>query len=161
MSDEDRKEWNALVLVQLRQSYESQQRIFEKLDEQGETLKRLTITVEEHKNYSRNLELEQKRHRTTMNTMKEELDEIQDHVNEVKVWVKILKPTKLKALILAMLLSALGGSEVVKSDFVTNLIKGYIQVVAPAPSVKIKTNGAVISAHPAESRPVNSESTAE
>lgn len=110
----------------------NQTRLFDKLDEQHHTLGRLTTTVELHQKYSENLEKEQKIQRRTLDDIDSELGTIKDHVKEVKIWMKIIQPTKGKLAIIAVVASLLGGNEVAKTPIIKKLIKGYF--VSPGPS---------------------------
>lgn len=113
---------HALILDQMKRNEDSLIRIFDKLDEQGSTLGRLTTTVEIHQKYSENLEKEQKSQLKKLGEIDEELESINEHVNEVKLWVKILKPTKMKMTIAAALLSYFGGSQIIQIRSIQELI---------------------------------------
>jgi len=140
---------HTLILSQLERSDDNQRRIFEKLDEQGRhlasmdatmasqgrTVLRLTETVEEHKNYSRNLELEQKEQRLKLSEIDKELTHVDSelakvnlHITEVNLWVKLIKPTKTKIAAVALLVSLLGGNEALKSPLIKRLIQVYTGV---------------------------------
>jgi hypothetical protein len=120
MSD-DFKEWSNLVLHELKRSDQNHRDVMQELSklkdgqvDQGNTLIRLTTTVEEHKKYSINLEKEQKAQRATQKEINEEVDNINTHVNNIKIWVKILTPTKTKIAIIIVIGTLLGIPEIVK-----------------------------------------------
>jgi len=133
------EELHKVILDQLQRFDANQVRLFEKLDEQGDTLARLTTTVEIHKNYSINLEKEQKTQRKDINKLKENVHVISHHVDKVDGWIQMIRPTKVKVAVILALLSTFGGPGLAKSDLVQNLLKALIspqsiQVAAPATS---------------------------
>lgn len=160
MSDKDNDTTiHHVILDQLKRSDANQIRIFEKLDEYGQTMARLTTTVELHQKYSVNLEKEQKEQRENitkikeeqnsqkgkiddicadLNVMGEEIENINTHVNEVKLWVKIFKPTKTKVAAAITLLSLFGGNEALKTKAIKDLITSFLvpteSITPPAPS---------------------------
>lgn len=153
MSDEETRILHKMIMSHLENSTKNQGAIFKKLDEQGATLGRLTTTVEIHQKYSENLEKEQKLQRKDINTIKEEVDEIKDHVKEVRIWVKILKPTRAKVLIVAAILSTLGGKEALKTGFVKDILRSYLneQIEVSAPARK-RSIGPTLDVEPAALR---------
>jgi hypothetical protein len=140
MSDSHNDEsFRKLMIDWMNKSDDNQRRIFQKLDEQGQTLARLTTTVEIHKKYSENLEKEQKANRAEIRTTKEELqavdkdlttkvDGILEHIKEVKLWMKFLKPTKTKGIALLIVVSLFNGDDIAKSKLFRELIKSYFGV---------------------------------
>ena len=126
-------EFHKIILEQLRRFDNNQIRIFDKLDEQGDTLSRLTTTVEIHKNYSVNLEKEQKEQREDIVVLKKDVHCISHHVDKVNNWIQILKPTKMKIAAITAIASILGGSEFVKSD-----IKALVAPTSVSAPVKSK-----------------------
>lgn len=99
------------LLAELGRIHSSHDRIFDKLSEQGETLVRNTVTLEEHVRRTNLLEEE-------MTTVKEEVSGLHTHINKINVVMKLFKPTrtKIKALvaIAGVLGSIYGGTELSK-----------------------------------------------
>lgn len=103
------KEWSVHVLAELKRFDDNHKRIYDKLEEQGQTLVRNTITLEEHVRRTNLLE-------TEVSKVKEEVDGLHIHLGKVDTILSIFKPTKAKikmlVLISSLLASLYGGREI-------------------------------------------------
>lgn len=151
MGDEDTTILHKMIVDQLKRSEANQVRIFDKLDEQGQTLGRLTTTVEIHQKFSENLEKEQKSQRSLIGDIEEEVSGLKDHVKEVRLWIKILKPTKVKLATLALLGSIFGGNEARKLPSFKKFINGFYSTEAKSSPSRVT---------PPTPKPLDSEPTA-
>ena len=91
------------LLTEIHRIHDSHDKIFDKLSQQGETLVRNTISLEEH--IRRTNLLEKK-----MEHVEVEVNGLKNHVDRVNFIMGILKPTKEKIKWLIILGSILGGT---------------------------------------------------
>lgn len=91
------------LLAEIHRIHNSHDKIFDKLSEQGETLVRNTLSLEEH--IRRTNLLEKK-----MDHVEEEVDGLKSHVERVRFIMQLLKPTKEKIKWLIVAGSILGGT---------------------------------------------------
>lgn len=91
------------LLREMERVHGNNDRILEKLSEQNEVLVRNTVSLEEH--VRRTNMLEEK-----MEHVETEVSEIKAHITKVNTVLDILKPTKEKLKIIAILSTLLGGS---------------------------------------------------
>lgn len=89
------------LLTEIGRMHTSQDRIFDKLSEQGETLVRNTVTLEEHVKRTNLLE-------KRFVNVETEVDGLKVHVTKINTILNLFKPTKEKLKVL-LLLSALAG----------------------------------------------------
>lgn len=100
---EEVKDLASHVLTEIHRIHNSHDKIFEKLSEQGETLFRNTVSLEEHVRRTNLLE-------TKVAHVENEVDGLKSHVDKVNFLIDILKPTKDKIKWLLIISSVLGGS---------------------------------------------------
>ncbi len=100
MSDEW-KEWSNHILTELKRFDHNHERIFDKLEEQGETLVRNTVTLEEHVRRTDLLEED-------IGQVKEKIGDVESDVDKIKGVFGLFKPTKQKLKWLVLISSLLG-----------------------------------------------------
>jgi hypothetical protein len=100
---EEVKDLTGHLLNEIGRIHTSNERIFDKLAEQGETLVRNTVSLEEHVRRTNLLE-------NKMTYVEDEVSELCLHVAKINTLVSIFKPTKEKLKIAALLCALAGGS---------------------------------------------------
>lgn len=100
---EEKRDLTGHLLNEIGRIHTSNERIFDKLAEQGETLVRNTVSLEEHVRRTNLLELK-------MDHVEDEVGEITVHIAKINTLVALFKPTKEKLKILALLGALAGGS---------------------------------------------------
>jgi hypothetical protein len=122
MSD-DFNEWTKLVLDEMKRFDQNHrdvmgglEKIKEKQVEQGKTLIRNTSSLEEH--MRRTDLLEQK-----TENIEGQVQGLKDHVNNVKLILNILKPTKMKITIISFISSLIGGAYIGPEKIIEFILK--------------------------------------
>lgn len=128
-----------LIIDHLKKSDANQAMIFSKLDDQGNTLARLTTTVELHQKYSENLEKEQKAQREDMDSIDTSIKSINTHITKVELLMKLLSPTKGKAAAVVALASILGGNQAIDNPTVKRVINVLRNTNAPVVTRPLQT----------------------
>jgi len=124
---EEIKDLTGHILTEIGRMHTSSERIFDKLAEQGETLVRNTVSLEEHVRRTNILE-------TKMDHVEDEVSGLSIHVTKINAILSIFKPTKDKLKILAVLAAlATGGTGAydLSSDksFLKTQVKQFIEKV--------------------------------
>lgn len=97
------------ILDHLSRIDSKQDRIFEELKGQAETLARNTVSLEEHIRRTDLLEEHLYQQKDEINTIKEKVEKVSEKQVRVDMLFSVLKPTKAKIKILAILLGLLSG----------------------------------------------------
>jgi hypothetical protein len=91
------------ILAEIHRIHNSHDKIYDKLSEQGETLVRNTVTLEEHVRRTNLLE-------NKMTHIETEVNGLRTHINKVNFFISLLKPTRQKIKWILIILSLFGGS---------------------------------------------------
>lgn len=111
MSDSSKEECNKCelpimsthMLKELDRFADKQDRIYERIIEQNETLIRNTVSLEEHVKRTNLLE-------DKVSHVEKDLGKVNSHIAKVETLIDVFKPTKQKIKLLIILIGLLGGS---------------------------------------------------